>query len=626
MDTITTTTGKKVAATEGQRAAIRATKKFRSMIPGLSTYAREVLGHDVRVMVGHTTQTDGKTIWIKPPYELSKEQVHTTCGQYEDDLATCEGCRVIDNIILYLHHEMSHIMHGSFEKYKFSGRLHDAVLNRLNKYLPQDRHVPHNWNYNFRDENTLAIASAIYPPLTAVVQALEDHRINEAHYSEGRDHLRKQMKIDSQRIIDEGVQNPDGSVTSWGEASPDSQMMIQILFDLQGNKTDHVLSEEVLADYEELEIAKITKAAAKAKDSRALLYVAAEATGKCMTRGYFQYDADLEALMGLLRILFGHGLSDGSVETDMLGNDSGPEEKGKVDEFHDGLRETLMAGSNIEGVPLNIAGLTVSHYPNGSAFDVGSSELTEASSTARNKAVSKARLVFEKNARVEHIRNQRRGKLNGRVLGKRAPLGDERMFAKRITPDTRKYGIVIGLDISGSTSGYRLQVIKETALAMADVCHRTGVSFEIYAHTGGMEDIAGTDKVAANVYEIKGKSDRWDTKRREILKNIGCGGVNLDGHTMQFYRKRLDNSGCTDNVLFYFTDGSMPAANYNEERNVLVSELGIMKRRGYTVVGVGVDTDSPKQYGLDTVVVHGPNDIAAVLEKMSSRIGQQVVQ
>lgn len=51
-----------------------------------------------------------------------------------------------------------------------------------------------------------------------------------------------------------------------------------------------------------------------------------------------------------------------------------------------------------------------------------------------------------------------------------------------------------------------------------------------------------------------------------------------------------------------------------------------MKRRGYTVVGVGVDTDSPKQYGLDTVVVHGPNDIAAVLEKMSSRIGQQVVQ
>lgn len=621
MDTITTTTGKKVQATEGQRAAIRATKKFRSMIPGLSTYAREVLGHDVRVMAGHTTQTDGKTIWIKPPYELSKEQVHTTCGRYEDNLATCEGCQVIDSIILYLHHEMSHIMHGSFEKYKFSGQLHDTVLNRLNKYLPQEDHVPHNWSYTFNDENVLAIASAIYPPLTAVVQALEDHRINEAHYNDGRDYLREQMKIDSQRIIDEGIQQPDGSVTHWGDTPADSQMMIQILFDLQGNKTDHALSEGVLADYEELEIAKITKAAARAKDSRALLYVAAEATGKCMTRGYFQHDADLEALMELLRILFGHGLSDGSVESDMLGNGDGPEEKGKVDEFHDGLRETLMAGSNIEGVPLNIAGLTVSHYPNGSAFDAGASVLDEASSAARNKAVSKARLVFEKNARVEHIRNQRRGKLNGRVLGKRAPLGDERMFAKRITPDTRKYGVVIGLDISGSTSGYRLQVIKETALAMADVCHRTGVNFEIYAHTGGMEDIAETDKVAANVYEIKGKSDRWDTKHREILKNIGCGGVNLDGHTMQFYRKRLDNSGCTDNVLFYFTDGSMPAANYEEERDVLVNELGIMKRRGYTVVGVGVDTDSPKQYGLDTVVVHGPNDIAAVLEKMSSRIG-----
>lgn len=627
MGTLITTSGKKVKLTSGQRAALEATRKFRSLVPSLQSYARRVTGNpEVKVTPGHTTQTDGETIWIKPPFELSKPINHTTCGEVDKDMfSTCEGCRVMQGVMLYLHHEMSHIMYGSFERYKFDGQRSSAVIRRLNKHAKYGTpEIGDPWNYTFDEENTLAIAGAVYPPLVAVVQALEDHRINEAHYSSGHDDLRQQMKADSQKLIDEGIKDSDGNVTSWGDASRDAQMMIQMLFDLQGNKTDHILDPEVLKDYEELGVAKVIKPAAKQQDSLKLLYLAAEATGLCHTRGYFQKGADMQGLLDLLRILFGHDILDEGAGQKLDGNGglgTSEAERQELDEFHEGLKDALMSGTHIEGMPLNIAGLTLHEYPKGNAYDSGYGGLEAASVSARNRAVSKARLVFEENSRVEYHRNQRRGKLNSRVLGKRAALGDERLFAKRIVPDTRTYGVVIGLDISGSTSGERLRVIKETASAMADVCKRTGVKFEMFAHTGGMESIPATDKTAANVYQIKSLSEPWDSKRQSILANIGCGGINLDGHTMQFYRKRLDNSGCTDNVLFYFTDGSMPAANYDEERDVLEAELKLMKKRGYTVVGVGVDTDSPKQYGLDTVIVHGPNDIAAVLDKMASRIG-----
>lgn len=623
MSTMTTSAGKKKQLTPGQRRAADATRRFRSMIPALRLYAGEVLGHEVKVVPGPSTQTDGKTIWLRPPSELAYELHHTMCGHYgEDGLSLCSGCKVIDNIILYLHHEISHIMHGSFEEYLFGTGLYMEVHNKICQHLHYTLHPEQTWDCTFREEGTLMIASMVYPPLTAVLQALEDHRINEAHYRDDRDDLRQQMKTDSQGIIDKGIIQTDGSSVSWGDAGKDAQMMIQMLFHLQGNETEHVLSQEVLDDFEELEIADMIQGTADCADAKELMFLAAGVTGKCMTKGYFKHDTDLEQLLELLRALFGHGICDKLAEGQMMGRAKPNDKKSQEEEeFTDGLRETLLAGQHLEGAPLNISGLTVSQYPKGQAFDAGADTTVPASAGARNRAVTKARLVFEKNARVEHQRNQRRGKLNGRVLGKRAWSGDDRLFAQRITPDERKYGVVIGLDISGSTSGSRLEVIKTAALAMADVCHRTGVNFEIYAHTGGMENVKGDPRSAANVYEIKSLTDPWNTKTQNVLKGIGCGGINLDGHTMQFYRKRMDQSGCTDNVLFYFTDGSMPAANYEEELDVLKRELALMKRRGYTVIGVGVDTDSPKAHGLDTVVVHGADDIAAVLDKMASRIG-----
>lgn len=231
-------------------------------------------------------------------------------------------------------------------------------------------------------------------------------------------------------------------------------------------------------------------------------------------------------------------------------------------------------------------------------------------------ALLRMRRVFEDNARGGLTRNQKSGRVDAKVLGKRAFHNDERLFRKKVKPGKRDYHVLIGLDVSGSTVGRNLILTKRSAMAQAQLCHRLGVSFSVYAHSGNI-DIGGYGSgLWLEIYHVKDPTEPWSDAIQNRLTSLGPSAANLDGHTLEYYRKRMEEVRATDKIIMYYTDGKMPAENFDEELEILQRELRTCKSKNINLMGVGIRTDSPVRHGLDTVQVDSDEDIIKVVNHL----------
>jgi hypothetical protein len=237
-------------------------------------------------------------------------------------------------------------------------------------------------------------------------------------------------------------------------------------------------------------------------------------------------------------------------------------------------------------------------------------------------ALLEMRRTFSDNARARMEPHLRRGKVNQRVLGKRAWTGtDDRLFQRKIMPGRRSYAVLIGIDISGSTVGVNIALAKRAAMTQAELCYRAGLDFAVYAHTAnswghGWED----SELWLDMYEIKAFESPWNDKAKEALNKISSDAENLDGHGVEYYRKLIERHPATDKVILYYSDGKMPAANYDEELEILQREIAYCKAHKITLLGVGIRTDSPARHGLDTVQVDDDTSIAKVVKHLEKAL------
>lgn len=245
------------------------------------------------------------------------------------------------------------------------------------------------------------------------------------------------------------------------------------------------------------------------------------------------------------------------------------------------------------------------------------------------KALLIARRVFAENKRSGYERHLRSGRVDGRVLGKRAGLGDDRIFRHKHVPAKRDYVVGITIDCSGSNhTGQRMARAKRAVFAKAELLNRLGVKFYITAHTGGMErwfqggySPAGENEMHdLMIMWVKKVEEPWNDDTRTRLANVEPSMENYDGHTLEFHRKMLERRSETDKILIYYTDGAMPAANYEEELVILENEIHECKRKKIALLAVGINTDSPKQYGFDTVQVDSDSDLMKVVEQLERHL------
>lgn len=228
------------------------------------------------------------------------------------------------------------------------------------------------------------------------------------------------------------------------------------------------------------------------------------------------------------------------------------------------------------------------------------------------------RLAFQDNARGKVERHRRAGKVDPRVLARRAPAEDDRLFKKKTQPGRKDYFVLIGLDCSGSTAHHiesnviRLSLIKAAAYAKAEMLHRLGVSFAIYAHSGNRDAVA--------IFEIKAAKEPWGKEQKQALEDLQPYSGNIDGHTLEYYRKVCEARPETDKLLLYYTDGHMPAANYDEELFILQREIKLCDQLGIKLIGVGVNSDAPTEHGLDTIRLDDIGDLQKVVKGLKERM------
>lgn len=237
-------------------------------------------------------------------------------------------------------------------------------------------------------------------------------------------------------------------------------------------------------------------------------------------------------------------------------------------------------------------------------------------------ALLKTRRIFSDNKNSAYQPNLRSGRVNGKVLGKRAWSDDDRLFGKKRIPAKQDYAVLIMMDISSSNLGDNLALLKRSVFAQAELCQRVGIKFAIVAHSASMERFGDKAEFAMHLHHVKEWDEPWttDTKNR-VGDLVGIGG-NLDGHAMEHGRKMLGKVEATDKIMLYYTDGKMPAANKDEELEVLQRQIKLAKRDHVTLLGVGIRTNSPVRHGLDTVQVDDDDDLKVVVEHLGKRLAR----
>lgn len=245
----------------------------------------------------------------------------------------------------------------------------------------------------------------------------------------------------------------------------------------------------------------------------------------------------------------------------------------------------------------------------------------EVPETIISGSLSQLRVVFQDNRRARHEVNRKSGKVNARVLATRVPTQDERIFKKTTQPGRKDYFVVIGIDCSGSTaapydpSDYgspRLDLIKMAVYAKAEMLHRLAIPFALYAHSGSAANV--------EIFELKNDKEPWGKKQKEALAALQPYSGNLDGHALEFFRKVAERRQETDRLLMYYTDGAMPASNYKEELEILQREIKLCERLGIHLIGVGVNSDSPTEHGLDTILLDDLGDVRKVVQGLKERL------
>lgn len=240
-----------------------------------------------------------------------------------------------------------------------------------------------------------------------------------------------------------------------------------------------------------------------------------------------------------------------------------------------------------------------------------------------NGALQRARVVFADNRRAAQVQNQR----HGRVVSTRlvtVPTGNRKVFSRTLKHAKKDYAVGLSLDISGSTemalrlnrNVERITLIRELGFTVGELLSRLGIDFYICGHSGDWHP-SGMDQVS--IFSVKGINDPWDMKAKQALSRLRPTGYNLDGHTFEYHRKQITRFTATDRLLIYVTDGDMPDSNFTEELEVLQRELKTLKQKRIEVLGVGVQTDSPKQYGLETIQMNSVNDLQQLVKALEKR-------
>ena len=238
--------------------AQRAVAAFRKMQNGLTAYARAITGdRKVRVQIkAGVPHTDGTVIYYQPPLALGDNTPHDRymCGDREPEtgLLACPACRVREEVLVNIYHEIAHIAFGTF-----ADNISKTQLKQMNPYLPEL------WN------------------------SLEDARVDAAMF-EVRRGTRKMMVADTLNILREGVEDRQGNKHTIRDAPLNSQMGLAVY--LQAAHYDNwqdLIHPKVVQDIDDAQLTALLSEVSDAQTSSEVLDISKRVLARLREMGYY---------------------------------------------------------------------------------------------------------------------------------------------------------------------------------------------------------------------------------------------------------------------------------------------------------------------------------------------------
>lgn len=642
----------KIAA---EKRAFEAVRAFRALTPMLESIVLAMTGRRMRVKPHkEMTFTDGTDIWIKPSLALGDKPNHqlVTCNiraPYTDK-QICPACENRDSLMIHLYHEVSHNIFGSFSEITHRERA-EAVryavpLCDYKTVMDKIENLPSKSADKFH--NYMAISTLVHPFLQYFANLFEDVRVNEALFQSrpGTRIMYSAMMWDYLLDLKKKMKKPDGDPE---RPKINVQFALGMLYSFYQQPLEH-FDEKVYNDLFDDRVQEIIDRAIDASTHHETYKVAVDALKLARELGYFQ-DSDIpeqneggqpgqpgtdggtpEEVMVVIVCDEGDEMAK-RLEAALNGEsiEMTPEELERAKEATKLLEKAIKQAEQFDAPSHNISHV---EFPterddkfHAFSYDHPYSQPQE---SVLGRALMETRVAFAENDRSGYVRNLDTGRVDSRALAKRSFLENPKVFKKRRKPKRRNYFVVIGMDISGSTSGgSTLDILKMSVTYQAECLARLGIKFAVYAHTGTSsqggyyydDDGEYTSSGSTVLLPIiKAPDEPWNDISRQRMRRVSSMAYNLDGHTLEQYRRILEQQRATDRILMYYTDGAMPAENYHEELAILLREIETCKRLGITLMGVGIGCDDTEKYGMDTVRVDGHEDVYKVVKHLQKRL------
>lgn len=223
---------------------------------------------------------------------------------------------------------------------------------------------------------------------------------------------------------------------------------------------------------------------------------------------------------------------------------------------------------------------------------------------------------------------------NGRKSGKlhsanlaRLATHDPRVFRRKHETRSKDVAVSLVIDMSGSMHGGKIMLATQSAYALASVLERLRISHEVICFTTG-KPVADPSVMAKEEEKMGRRYTRHESLYMPVLKNYGERfGVdvrsrfgwlpntstmrnNVDGESIEIAARRLLARPENGKVMIVLSDG-YPAASgdsgkLNEHLKEVVKES---MRAGINVVGIGIQSDSVKDFYPKAVVINDVDEL-----------------
>lgn len=230
-----------------------------------------------------------------------------------------------------------------------------------------------------------------------------------------------------------------------------------------------------------------------------------------------------------------------------------------------------------------------------------------------------------------------RGSLDPRGLSKLSSQpGYRTVFREYTKTETNNVAVEILVDMSGSM-GYRMETAKKAVTAMAEALKDLQIPFEVTgffsrpdANVANLTRSLGEDRkrfnrVAERLELHIFKS--FDATSLTGIDELFVGEQNPDGECVVWAAKRLVQRREKRKILMVLSDGEPATGDSN--RGILCSDLKNrvkqLRKSGIECIGVGIQTDAPKHFYPDYVVINNLEELPrTTMRKLSSLIAKGV--